>query len=366
MRAAVFHDFFSTIGGGERVAVALASCLDADIITTDVDTPEWFLSTNRVRSLGRTSTYPGLRQIRTMSRFLLSDVRDEYDLFVFSGNWAHHASLRHTPSFLYCHTPVRAFYDLYPVFMERQHPLIGPFFATACGCMRWIDKKSIHRVSNIVANSFAVKDRIRQYYGRDADVIYPAVDCSRYSCKEYGDFWLSVNRIYPEKRIELQIEAFSHLPNEQLIIVGGYAIGDHARPYAKRIREMAAACPNVHLVGQISDDELTDLYSRCTGVLCTAMEEDFGLSPLESMASGKPVIAVAEGGFLETITTEQGVLINPNLDQLIAAIQGVSQKPEQYYDACLDRAKAFDIRFFNDKIKQKAADVLEMGSSSAL
>ena len=96
-----------------------------------------------------------------------------------------------------------------------------------------VGSEFIKRVGRIITNSKTVKDRIKRYYHRDASVIYPPVDTKKYSCTEYGDFWLSVNRMYPEKRIELQIEAFSRMPDQNLVIVGGVSAGDHAALYAR-------------------------------------------------------------------------------------------------------------------------------------
>ena len=139
-----------------------------------------------------------------------------------------------------------------------------------------------------------MQNRILQYYDRVADMIYPPFDTLLYRCLEYGDFWLSVNRLYPEKRIDLQVEAFRQAPEEKPIIVGGYAQGDHASGYAEKIGRNLP--PSVTLRGEVTECELRDLYARCRAHICTAIAEDYGLSPLEAMASVKPVVAVNEGG----------------------------------------------------------------------
>ena len=154
-------------------------------------------------------------------------------------------------------------------------------------------------------------------------------------------------RLYPEKRIELQIEAFSHMPDQNLVIVGGASSGDHADPYGSRICKMAEKSDNVTILGQISDTEVIDLYSRCKGFICTAVAEDFGITPLEAMASGKPVVAVAEGGFLETVTPDCGKLINPDVHDIISAVRSVSHNPEEYREFCIKRASLFDTSVFN-------------------
>lgn len=364
VKVAIFHDYFSTIGGGERVVMAIANCLHADIYTTDCSMPEWFDPFKKIHSLGEVSEKPFLRQMGATKLFWQSDLSDKYDMFVFSGNWAHHASRNHNPSLYYCHTPIRALYDLYPVFQKRFPYPIRTGFSSWASVMRVLDRQSIKKIDGIVANSKNVQERIRQYYFREAPVIYPPVDTSLYSCRECENYWLSVNRLYPEKRIDLQIEAFSHMPDQNLIIVGGTSLGDHAVPYSQYIRRIADTHSNVTILGQISDSELLSLYSRCRGLICTAIDEDFGITPLEAMASGKPVIAVAEGGFVETVTPECGKLIQPDVKSIIEAVEKISRHPETYLEACKMRASEFDIKVFNTAIINAVTKTYETWSHS--
>jgi glycosyltransferase involved in cell wall biosynthesis len=277
------------------------------------------------------------------------DFSEKYDFFIFTGNWSHYAAHRHHPNMWYCYTPVRAFYDLYPTFLSRQDFVTRQFFRSWVFLHRWFDQKSITHIDRIIGISRNVQNRIRQYHHRDADVIYPPVDTSLYHCIGYENFWLSVNRLYPEKRIELQVESFRILPEERLVIVGGYAKGDHASRYAEKIgRDLP---PNVSLCGEVSEDELRSLYARCKGHICTALDEDYGLTPLEAMASGKPVVAVNEGGYRETVTEETGRLVEPNVDTIAAAVQVIAQDPARYKEHCFSRAKEFDIAKFRIQIE---------------
>jgi glycosyltransferase involved in cell wall biosynthesis len=158
-----------------------------------------------------------------------------------------------------------------------------------------------------------------------------------------------VNRLYPEKRIELQVEAFRIVPEERLVIVGGYAKGDHASRYAEKIgRDLP---PNVSLCGEVSEDVLRSLYSRCKGHICTAIDEDYGLTPLEAMASGKPVVAVNEGGYRETVTGQTGLLVEPNVDKIAGAVRFIAKDPARYREHCFNRAKEFDIAEFRNQIE---------------
>lgn len=356
MKCAVFHDYFGAIGGGEKVAVALAQTLGADIITTDTDSLEKIGSGLKVISLGKTHKVPPFKQISASHKFSSCDFTGDYDLFLFSGNWAHHAAGKHHPNIWYCHTPVRAFYDLYGTFRERQSFLRRQAFILWTSLYRRLDQRAVSHIDRVVTNSKNTLARIRTCYDREADIIYPPVDTARFSCREYGDFWLSVNRLYPEKRIELQIESFRSLPDERLCIVGGYAEGDHAGGYAGRLTEDLP--PNVKILGEVSESRLLDLYSRCRGLFCTALDEDFGMTPIEAMAAGKPVVAVDEGGFRETVTKETGMLVRADTRSIVPALKEVSDNPGRYHDACLARAMKFDRSVFDEKIWRVVHEVV--------
>jgi len=350
MRCAVFHDYFGAVGGGEKVAVAIAQILGADIITTDTGSLDRISSGLPVRSLGKTYRTPPLKQISATHLFSSCDFSDDYDLSIFSGNWAHHASAKHHPNFWYCHTPVRAFYDLYETFLRRQPFLQRQAFALWTALYRRRDQRAVTHVDRIMTNSQNTLGRIHRYYQRDADIVYPPIETSQFAFREYGDFWLSVNRLYPEKRIELQIETFRSLPEERLVIVGGYAEGDHADRYAHHLNNNLPA--NVELAGEVPYSTLRSLYAECKGFITTALDEDFGMTPLEAMASGKAVVAVREGGYMESVINgETGFLVPAEVPSLVEAVLSVSQNPERFRDACISQSGLFDISVFEERLK---------------
>jgi glycosyltransferase involved in cell wall biosynthesis len=348
VKIAIFHDYFGAIGGGERVVVTMAKILDADIITTDTDTLQKIDPSVRVISLGKTIKFAPLKQISATFRFWLCDFSRDYDFFIFTGNWSPAAAHRHHPNLWYCYTPIRAFYDLYAVFLLRQDVITRQLFRSWVFFHRRFDKRCIRNVDRIIAISSNVSHRVRLYYNRTAEVIYPPVETSKYHYSENGNFWLSVNRLYPEKRIELQVDAFLRMPEEKLVVVGGYAKGDHASRYAGNLLQNLP--PNVTFPGEISEDNLLDLYAQCRGLICTSIDEDFGMVPLEAMASGKPVVATDEGGFRETVTPETGFLVQPDRDMIINAVRQISKNPAEYHNACILQAQKFDIMIFKEKI----------------
>ncbi|BAI60320.1 putative glycosyltransferase [Methanocella paludicola SANAE] len=348
MRVAIFHDYFSFIGGGEKLILTLARHLGADVITTEAN-PELISRMGfddvRVISLGPLVKIKPLKQIQATYKFATCDFRGKYDFFIFSGNWAHHASRLHKPNLFYCHTPVRVFYDQRENFLSS----LGP--AQRAAASAWIalhsrsDRRSVARIQHIVCNSRNAAGRVKKYYGRDADVIYPPVDTGRFAYKGDEGFWLSVNRLYPEKRIELQVRAFEQMPGERLVIVGNSGTGDHSAAYAEKLR--ASLPHNVRILSDLPEEELIDLYGRCRGLIATPLDEDFGMNAVEAMASGKPVVAVREGGYLESVVDGvTGMLIDADSSSIVKAVKDVSRDPSKFREACAEQARKFDISVF--------------------
>lgn len=352
MRIAIFIDYIGAIGGGERVALNLARALNADVITTDINIDSikrlGHENTNLI-SLGNTIKYPPLKQISASFMFAKCNFVGKYDFFIFTGNWSHYSARRHKPNLWYCFSPTRAFYDQRKNIISRQQNLLVSHLASLwIKIHSWFDQRSIRNLDKIIAISQNTQQRIQEYYKRQSSIIFPPVDTSRFKFVEYGDFWLSVNRIYPEKRIELQFDIFRELTEERLVVVGGYAEGDLGSKYYSKL--IVNLPQNIQIRGEVTEEELINLYARCKGLICTALDEDFGLTPVEAMASGKPVVAVNEGGFKETILHGQtGLLVEVDKAKLVDAVKEISRDPVKYKETCLNRAKEFDTNVFLEK-----------------
>ena len=153
MKIAIFHDYFGAVGGGERTVINLAKVLGADIITTDTDALGTLNPSVPIRSIGKTIKFPPFKQISATRHFAHIDFRDEYDFFIFTGNWTHYAALTHHPNLWYCFTPVRAFYDLYTTFLSRQTFMTRQAFRAWVSLHRLSDQRSVKNVDTIVALS---------------------------------------------------------------------------------------------------------------------------------------------------------------------------------------------------------------------
>ena len=349
MRVAIFHDYFGAIGGGERTALTLARAWNATVYTTEIHRPSierLGYGDVRLVSLGDLVPRVPLKFIHATLRFARANV--DADVYVLSGNWATWAARRHHPNVMYCYSPARGFYDLRKSILRRQPSRPHRTLAwTWTHLHRAWDRVAWSEVDRVVAISENVRGRIRRYLGRKSSLVYPPTDVSRYRFEALDDFWLSVNRLYPEKRLDLQFDAFRRLPGERLVVVGGYSRGDHVDPYVRSLRPP----PNVELRGEVPEAELLRLYARCRGLVCTAMDEDFGLTPVEAMASGKVVLAVDEGGFRETIVPgETGWLLPADAGAFAAKIRALRDDDlAARAEACRQRALRFDEgRFLGD------------------
>ncbi|MEM0465336.1 MAG: glycosyltransferase [Candidatus Pacearchaeota archaeon] len=360
MKIAIFHDFFDSIGGGEKVAITLAKGLNADIITCNLNKETIYkLKCEKIRFLNLVNTLniPPVKQIQASLCYSKCNFSKKYDFFIFSGNWAPFAAKKHKPNLYYCHTPTRVFYDYYKNQMKQLNLYQKPLFYLYAKMHKFWTEKNLKYIEKFIANSANVKKRIKEYFKKDSLIIFPPIDTNKYSYKKSENYWLSVNRLYPHKRIELQIQAFKKLPKEKLIIVGWIAKGEGCEKYLKKILKNLPK--NIEIKGKIDETNLLELYSKCKGLITTSKDEDFGMTPIEAMASGKPVIAPNEGGYKETIINgKTGILIdNINEDKIIEAIKRINRElnenPKKYKDNCIKQSKKFDSKIFLKKIKNE-------------
>ena len=324
MRLAVLYDYLETIGGGERVALTLSKHFDADLVTTAYDETlpaRAGYPGVRVTSLGSIRGRTPVKQIRASLRFSRATLSG-YDAYVLVGNWAHFAARRHHPNLYYCLTPTRFFYDQREATLARLPASRRPVARAWVAVHSAFDRRAVSHCNRIVAISENVRGRIQRYYARPSDVIYPPVATHRFHFEDVGDAWLSVNRLYPEKRIGVQFDIFRRLPQERLLVVGGYTMGDRTEAYIGSLVKPA----NVTLLGDVPEDELVRLYARCKGFLTTAVDEDFGITPVEAMAAGKCVLATDDGGYRETVIEgKTGFLLPPEADAFAAKIRELDE-----------------------------------------
>ena len=195
------------------------------------------------------------------------------------------------PHICYCHSPPRYLWDMTDVYSDQMSWIKRVAFRLTVPWVRRFDEKAAARVDHFIANSQFVADRIRRFYGREATVIYPPVGVEQFDYRRpREDFYLVVAQLVPYKRVDLAVEAFTKL-GKRLIVIGDGSERDGME---------AKSGKNVQFLGRQPFHVLKDHYERCRAFLFPGIE-DFGITALEAQAAGSPVIAIREGGSLETV-----------------------------------------------------------------
>lgn len=356
MKIAVFHNYMDNIGGAEILSLILARELKADFYTTNIDKEKirkMGFPDIEPKSIGRVPLNAPFRHQFALWKFRKLNLKNKYNFYIISGDWAVSAAVNNRPNLWYVHSPIREIWDLYQY--TRQNIVPRPLrnvFDFWVYYNRRLNKKYTAQTNKIACNSKNTQGRLKKYLQRDAVVINPPTETAKYYYEKNGDYWLSVNRLFFHKRIDLQMQAFAKMPDEKLIIVGSYEKSKHFQAYAEYCQKIRPK--NVEILSWVNQEKLIELYANCKGLITTSQDEDFGMAPVEAMASGKPVIAPNEGGYKETVIDGiTGKLIdNINVDKLIEAIKEIGKNPEGYRNSCLAQANNFDTQVFIRKIKE--------------
>ncbi len=342
---------FSVIGGAERLIIDLARVLNADVVVpaSNRDAINLYDSKKEVNFNILSKKLPSEPWKQISGMRLFKKINLSYDFVISMDDMSLRYLAKNPLHLYYMLTPRRALYDMYyPTIRSIGYPQKIAYWPIL-NSFRFLDMKFVNKyVNNIACISHTVRNRIFKAYGKNAGVLYPPVHVERYLNREPEGFWLSVGRIDKWKRVDLQIEAFRNIPGKELRVVG--------EVYPEYRLMVENAPPNVTFVGTVGEEELRDLYSRCEGFITTAIDEDFGLTPLEAMASGKPVVATKEGGYLETVLDGYtGRLVSPDPDAIRSAVYEIAADPEKYRDSCIKRAELFSF----DAFKKEAQELLK-------
>jgi glycosyltransferase involved in cell wall biosynthesis len=246
----------------------------------------------------------------------------------------------------YIHSPMRYIYDQFDSYFGAHAPLYQQWGAKACrGYLTQWDLESNKNVDFMIANSKFIQERIKKYYNRDSTVIHPFVDLKDFRALQQNprakkDFYLMVTAFAPNKRVELAIEAFNKLKKPLKIIGSGQQ--------AAWLKNMAG--PNIEFLGNLSREDVTRLMGEARGFIFPGVE-DFGITPLESLAAGTPVIAFEAGGVLETLNEETAFFFKQQtVDSLALAVQEFESKDFKK-ELLYARAENFSKELFQSRIK---------------
>lgn len=298
-RVALVHDFLLDVRGGERVFLELCAMWpQADIFTAVYDETgtEGRFSGRNVHPSFLQRLRPSAANFRALLPLYPAAIQSfdfsSYDLVISSSSaWAHgilcdprsvHVS--------YCHNPFRYAWNDRESTLARRDPvtraLLEQVLARWC---RW-DWAAARRTDRYIANSRTTQARVREYFGRDAEVVYPPVDTSRFRPGQVADHYLVVSELMAHKQIDVAVAAFNRL-RLPLVVVGD-------GPHGRRLRRLAG--PTVRFTGRLSDRDVAQMMRSARALILPSVEE-FGIAAVECQAAGRPVIARRSGGAMETV-----------------------------------------------------------------
>lgn len=380
MRVALVHDYLNEFGGAERVLLALSEIWpEAPIYTAFYrkGSPAWERFKDRdVRTASfsmipgiRSSLIPGIRKIQDWMlrkfhsplRFLAPVIWESldlsgYDLVISSASWyitkgfgTRGTEKKRPVEICYCHTPPRWLYGYETAKEWQRYAVVRAYAAVAGFFMRHYDFRAAQRVNYFVANSRETARRIAKFYRREADVIYPPIEVNPKSetrnpkQNSKNSYYLVVSRLAQPKNIELAIQA-ANREKFQLKVVG-------TGPDEARLKQLAGQ--TVTLMGYQSDEKVRELYRGAKAFLALASDEDFGMTPVEAMAEGTPVVAYRGGGYVESVVDgKTGVLFDElTTDGLLVALdrfETVNIEPRD----CMRQAEKFSKDRFVREMKK--------------
>jgi glycosyltransferase involved in cell wall biosynthesis len=357
LRVAIIHYWLVGMRGGEKVLEALCEMYPSADIFTHVYVPE--MVSDKIRQHRIVPTFiNSLPFAATMYKKYLPlmplaleqlDLRG-YDLVISSESGPAKGVIPSAEAVhvCYCHTPMRYIWNMYHDYRQSAGWLARHMMPSLTHYLRMWDVMSAARVDSFVANSTTVARRIKRYYGADATVIHPPVDTGAFSplaASETGDYFLMVCELVPYKKPDLAVRAFNELKLPLVVIGGGEMLAE--------VRRLAG--PTVKIMGSQPFDVLKRHYAKCRALIFPG-EEDFGMVPVEAMASGRPVIAYGRGGALETVSAGlSGIFFEKqtveDISSAVGRLSGLEIDPQ--------RIAAHARRFDRDQFLQKMREHID-------
>lgn len=324
VKTALIYDWLIHAGGGEKALSAIYETFPSPLYTL-FHNPKQLQNTPFKNGEIHTSFLQKLPFSSSIYRYLFPfyplaieqfDLRS-YDLVLSTSHAVAKGVLTHSHQLhlCYCFTPMRYAWDLTHQYLHNLSSVQTALARPALHYLRNWDIASVNRVDHFAAISHYIARRIKKVYGRESTVIYPPVDVEEIPFRaQKEEFYLCVSRMVPYKQIDLIVEAFSHLPDKRLVVIGD-------GPEKKRV--LSKAGKNVEILGYQPDAVVRDYMMRAKGFIFAA-EEDFGIVVLEAQAAGTPVIALGRGGALETVVDRKTGLFfpEPTVPSLLKAIEG--------------------------------------------
>jgi len=351
MKIVVIHDRIpNQIRGGERVAIEIAKTLNASLYTSYIDT-KYDGNVNIIpfkQDKYVNSWYHRLIRREVIETTLIPFDFEQLDLaeydIVFSSAVLSRSYIPTIDQYTinYLHSPPRWLYDLHRVRINMLNPKLRLFAKFWSQWWRTWDLTVDKYIDKYIANSEVVQKRIKRYYNRESEVIYPPVYTKDYKWNNDERYFLSISGLYPEKRIDVLINAFRDTPEKELRIVGT----------GMNYKKLAKGCSNIKFLGSVPEEEKMELLSNCTALISIPMDEDFGIIPIESFASGKPVIGVKEGFTQYQINSyKNGIFVDEPTPLALAKVLKDFDRHDWDIKDIQASAKKYDVEIFRRKIK---------------
>jgi glycosyltransferase involved in cell wall biosynthesis len=351
----VLYDFLAARGGAEAVFLNIIDALPNSRGATAFVREGLFDSTvlRRVSVISRPTKSRYLWALTLPSTFLFATkiIRPGDRWIIFTGIYTPFLALTSGAKFkiLYCHTPPRFSTDLRQHYRTSLPALLRPFFDIYCGIFSSAYGRALRQMNIVIANSENVKTRLKKYFDVDATVLYPPIYIDKFENLGDEGYYLSTARLEDYKRVDLIIEAFKLMPTKRLIVTSGGS-------KAEALQRLAERSPNIQFTGWVTSQELSKLVGRCTATIYIPIDEDFGISPVESQAAGKPVIGVNDGGLKETILHgETGILLDAEVTPttIASAVLALEALPKDAVRiSCIKNAKRFSTSVFNETLRR--------------
>ena len=352
----ILHDTFLYKWGWERLILMMAKALDADLASGFFSKwsfdlrKEWFKW--EMISLTDEVFKKWFRHFKLKFAFLFkTKFLKDYETVIFS--WDSISAVRNCSKNMkkiyYCHTPPRYLYDLKEIYIKKVPFLLRPAFLFVSYIFRKMYERDISKMDLILTNSINTQKRIKKFLWIDSKILYPPVDLDEFKFISQKDYYLSFARLSDAKRVDKVVEAFKKLPDKKLVII--YWEND---PQREKIFDLAKDCKNIEFKTLPWNVGFTDYVGNCIATIYIPIDEDFWMSPVESMAAGKPVLWVNEGWLKETVIDKKTWVLIPEwakIEDIIEAVEYLtSEKCLEMRKACEARARDFSLEEFKNKL----------------
>jgi glycosyltransferase involved in cell wall biosynthesis len=356
-RVALVHDFLVSVRGADRVFLEMCELWpDADVFTPVYDEhgTEGRFAHRNIHTSFLQRLHPNARTFRALLPLYPAAIESfdlsGYDVVISSSSaWAHAVICGdQTTHVCYCHNPFRyAWNERHRTLAERRDPISRAVLRGFFRRWREWDWIAAQRVDRYLTNSQITQARITSYFGRESRIVYPPVATDRFNPGPVGDHYLVLSELVSHKRIDTAIRAFNAL-GLPLVVAG-------AGPDARRLARLAG--PNIRFTGRVTDVQAADLMASCRAFVVTSMEE-FGIAAVEAQAAGRPVIARAGGGLLETVLEGTTGCFwdggEAELAEAVARFDPDAVDPR----VCVDNAARFDTGVFREELPREVEAAL--------